>query len=79
MASVINGDVCVGCGACAEVCPVSAISDITDSDGESIMIINPDVCVDCGVCIGECPNGAIMTESEADQKWIDYNKSKASE
>ena len=71
MASVIEGT-CVKCGACAEVCPVQAIVD-----GDTQMVVNPDVCIDCGVCIGECPQGAIKNDSEADQKWIDFNKEKS--
>ena len=68
MASVIN-DNCVMCGACADVCPVQAIKD-----APAQKVINPEVCVDCGACIDECPNGAICNDSEADQKWIDYNR-----
>lgn len=71
MASVIN-DFCVKCGACAEVCPVQAITD-----GETQMVVNPDVCIDCGACIGECPQGAISNDSEADEKWIEFNKEKS--
>ena len=73
MSSIIN-DSCVKCGACMDVCPVQAIKD-----GETQMVVNPDVCIDCGVCIGECPQGAIKNDSEADQKWIDFNKEKSNE
>ena len=41
---------CIGCGACADGCPVSAISE---KDGK--YVINPDECVDCGACAGACP------------------------
>jgi len=68
MASVIN-DKCVKCGACVEVCPVQAIKET-----ETQMVVDPDTCIDCGMCIGECPQGAITNDSEADQKWIDFNK-----
>ena len=47
-------DACVKCGACAEQCPVEAISE-----GEDHYEINPDVCVSCGACAEQCPVGAI--------------------
>ncbi len=53
MAYVISSD-CVSCGACADVCPVSAISA-----GDSKYNIDADTCIDCGSCEGECPTGAI--------------------
>ena len=46
-------DECVKCGACAEECPVSAISE-----GESKFVIDADTCVSCGSCAGVCPVGA---------------------
>jgi ferredoxin len=70
MTSVIT-DNCIKCGTCVDVCPMSAITE-----SEEQMVVNPDVCIDCGVCISECPQGAIQTDTEADQKWIDFNKEK---
>ena len=52
MAYVIN-DECVACGACAEECPVSAISE-----GEGKFVIDADTCISCGACNGVCPVGA---------------------
>ncbi|HHU05466.1 MAG TPA: 4Fe-4S binding protein [Clostridiales bacterium] len=53
MAFVISSE-CVSCGACAENCPVNAISE-----GETQYIIDADVCVDCGACAASCPADAI--------------------
>ncbi|MBP5373202.1 MAG: 4Fe-4S binding protein [Clostridia bacterium] len=52
MAYKIN-DECVMCGACAETCPVSAISE-----GDGKYVIDPDTCISCGACAGVCPVGA---------------------
>ena len=46
-------DACISCGACAEGCPVNAISE-----GDGKYEINPDVCIDCGACAETCPVGA---------------------
>jgi len=52
----INADECVGCGACEDVCPQSAIK-VTD-----VAVINEPDCVDCGACVDECPNNAITMD-----------------
>ena len=45
---------CIKCGACAEECPVNAISE-----GETMYVIDPDICIDCGACEEVCPTGAV--------------------
>ena len=56
MAFKISDD-CIACGACAENCPVGAI---TEGDGK--FVINPDLCVECGACADTCPVGAPKQE-----------------
>ena len=52
MAYKISDD-CINCGACADECPVTCISE-----GEDKYVINEDECIDCGSCAGACPVGA---------------------
>ena len=49
----VNAAECVGCGACADACPNSAITV------DDIAVIDAGKCVDCGACIDECPASAI--------------------
>ena len=46
-------DACIACGACADGCPVNAI---TEGDGK--YEINADLCIDCGACADVCPVSA---------------------
>ena len=57
MAATVDMELCTGCGACVEVCPVEAI---TLRDGKAQ--VDADKCVDCGVCMDECPTDAINVE-----------------
>ncbi len=66
---------CVECGACAKVCPYSAIQNYKRpcetackvkaiSMGESKQAkINDDKCISCGACVYQCPFGAINDKS----------------
>ena len=46
-------EVCIGCGACVERCPMEAIS--LDDDNKCV---HNDVCVRCGQCVSVCPASA---------------------
>ena len=59
MAHKIVKDECINCGACEDVCPVSAISEV---DGKRF--IHADTCVDCGACAAVCPVGCILAPED---------------
>ena len=71
----IDKSKCVECGACAKVCPYSAIANnkrpcenackvkaISMSESKAASI-NNDKCISCGACVYQCPFGAIMDKS----------------
>ncbi len=71
----IDKSKCIECGACAKVCPFTAIvhrkrpcqnackiKAITMNEDKSAKIDN-DKCTSCGACVYQCPFGAIMDKS----------------
>jgi ferredoxin len=77
MAYVIT-EACKRDGACAEVCPVEAITPGPEGDPQwPTYFIDPDTCIDCGACAPECPVDAIYPEDEVPaelQEWIAKNR-----
>ena len=55
MEYIINADNCVGCTACARVCPVNAIS----GERKEVHHIDPSICIKCGACMEKCKFDAI--------------------
>jgi len=53
----IGLDKCVGCGKCAKVCPVLALSI---KEGKAVL--DSEICLGCGVCARNCPTKAIQLE-----------------
>ena len=66
---------CIECGACAKVCPYSAIYNSKRPCEASCKVkaismgedraasINNDKCIECGACVYQCPFGAITDKS----------------
>jgi hydrogenase-4 component H len=53
-----NADECIGCGACAQVCPPKCIDVIDDLDGPKPvrrLVQHLDACILCGQCERYCP------------------------
>ncbi len=71
----IDKSKCVECGACAKVCPYSAISNLKrpcqnackvkaiSMDEHKAATIDNDKCISCGACVYQCPFGAISDKS----------------
>ncbi len=51
---------CLGLGACARVCPVSAIEITADS----LAVVHPELCIGCGQCVAACPRALIRLVPE---------------
>ena len=50
----IDDDNCIGCGKCVRVCPVDALSLITNEEGKKIALVDNNMCIGCAVCDQSC-------------------------
>lgn len=51
-------DTCIGCTACAKICPTHAIT----GERDKTHCINPDLCIECESCGRVCPSESVLTE-----------------
>ncbi len=59
----VDADVCTGCQACEEICPMDAI----DMDEEQIVArVNLDRCIGCGLCVTVCEFDAMHLKDKKD-------------
>ncbi|MFC1552264.1 ATP-binding protein [Candidatus Latescibacterota bacterium] len=54
---VINDDLCISCGKCAEICQYKAIIFLGEKS-----VVMPEMCHSCGGCLLVCPVGALTYE-----------------
>ena len=65
----INEKMCIGCGACAEVCGYDALN-LKDTKQGKKATINPVLCKGDGLCNTVCPTGAIVLKHYTDEEII---------
>jgi len=54
--SVVNQEICSGCGICEELC---AYGTLSLHPWKGVMTVNEVLCKGCGACAAACPSGAI--------------------
>lgn len=59
--AVVEKALCVACGSCVKVCPLSAIAVFHGLYAQ----VDPSRCVGCGKCVKECPASVIHVEEVA--------------
>ena len=72
--TVYDGDLCIACGRCTDVCPHACLSFVDPTDariagisvdgaGDTVLMLkDEDACVRCGLCAERCPTGAMTME-----------------
>ena len=66
--SVVDPEVCVGCGTCEINCSYSAIAVVPGDGGHDYAVSNPVLCQGCGKCAAGCPAGAITMKHFTDDQ-----------
>jgi Fe-S-cluster-containing hydrogenase component 2 len=58
----VDDEACVGCGACADVCPMDAIAMV---EGEAV--VDEALCLGCGLCARACPTDSVTMEAREER------------
>lgn len=59
MTLVLDRELCIGCGICAEVCP----HNLFRIGGGKAEITDVDLCMECGACALNCPVKALAVDA----------------
>jgi Fe-S oxidoreductase len=59
LTSVVDPDLCIGCGRCEEVCAYRAIKNVFSKNKQTVSQVDHNACASCSACVSECPSGAI--------------------
>ena len=52
----VNNNICMGCGACVDTCPVKAIKfEFDETDWHLHPVVDETKCINCGKCVSVCP------------------------
>jgi formate hydrogenlyase subunit 6/NADH:ubiquinone oxidoreductase subunit I len=64
---VVDENECNGCGKCVNVCPVEAMSLVSQNDPHHPKMkkakVNEEICLGCGVCARVCTNDGLAMRS----------------
>lgn len=65
--TLCSPEACTACSACANICPVSAITMVENAYGEHHPSVDPDKCLGCKLCEKTCPeaNPNLTTKNAA--------------
>ena len=63
----ISEEACKGCGKCAKICPILAISMEEGENGKKKAVVDQDICLGCGVCARNCSAKAIELKRRKEQ------------
>mgnify|MGYP000489011813 CR=1 FL=1 len=73
----VDRETCVGCTACANVCPADAI-EILDGEGRRVVRFRREACVFCGTCQDVCPTESVTLRA-GDPSWYRVKGASTSE